>query len=71
MAYKPKVIRDKCIGAAPCVAIAPEVFDLDEENIAVIKKYKDVDDQTILMAAKSCPTQAIVVEDEKGKQIFP
>lgn len=65
------VDRDLCIGAGPCVTIAPAVFQLDEENKAYVVNQKGADDETILMAAQSCPVQAIFVYDEDGKQIYP
>lgn len=65
------VDRNLCIGAASCVAVAPGVFELDSENKAVVYNPKGADDETILLAAKSCPTQAILVFDEDGNQIFP
>lgn len=33
--------RDLCIGAAPCVAVAPNTWALDGENKAVIKSKHD------------------------------
>ncbi len=79
-----KVDRDLCIGAASCLALLPEVFELDDEAKALIIKksgekssdwtdYKDLpmDAQLILEAAKSCPTNAIIIEDDDGKQIYP
>ncbi len=65
------VDREKCIGAASCIAVAPDVFELDDENKAVVKNAKGADDQTILDAAKSCPTEAIIVYDDNGTQIYP
>ena len=65
------VDRDLCIGAASCVAIAPGVFQLDEENKAYVADEKAADDETILLAAKSCPTKAIIVFDTEGKQLYP
>ncbi|MEK7481000.1 MAG: ferredoxin [Patescibacteria group bacterium] len=65
------VDRDLCIGAASCVAIAPAVFQLDEENKAYVADEKGADDETILLAAKSCPTKAIIVFDTEGNQIYP
>lgn len=76
MAYKVKVDRALCIGAATCVAIAPKTFELDDEGKAVILKkdgtknktsdftnYEEIDDteQNILDAAKSCPVDAIII----------
>ena len=65
------VDRNLCIGAASCIAVAPGVFELDSENKAVVYNPKGADDETILLAAKSCPTLAISVFDEEGNQIFP
>lgn len=65
------VDRDLCIGAASCIAVAPGVFELDSENKAVIYDNRGADDETILLAAKSCPTQAILIFDGEGNQIFP
>jgi ferredoxin len=70
--YKVTVLRDKCIGAASCVAIASRVFQLDKENKAVVLSQEGNSDDEKLLAAQSCPTGAIVVIDEEtGKQIWP
>lgn len=68
---KVMVDRDLCIGAAPCVTIAPGVFQLDEENKAYVVNQKGADDETIMLGAQSCPVQAIIVFDEEGNQIYP
>lgn len=66
-----EVDRKLCISAASCVAIAPDVFELDSEGIAVVKNPKGADWKTILDAAQSCPVNAIILKDKNGKQIFP
>lgn len=68
---KIEVDRDVCIGAAPCVTVAPGVFQLDEENKAYVVDADGADAETILLAAQSCPVQAIRLFDEEGNQIFP
>ena len=65
------VDRDACIGAAPCVTIAPGVFQLDDDNKAYVVNQEGADAETILLAAQSCPVQAIAVFDEQGHQIYP
>lgn len=66
------VIRDLCIGAAPCVAIAGAVFQLDEEGKAIVIDPQGADDETITLAAQACPVLAIILTDEQsGAQIFP
>lgn len=66
------VDRDLCIGAATCVAIAPQTFVMDSEAKAIILESADADsDDTIVDAARGCPTAAIIVEDTAGNKIFP
>ncbi len=65
------VDRDLCIGAGTCVTVAPKTFELDDELKAVVKDSEGHDDNTTIAAAKSCPVFAIILEDEKGKQIYP
>lgn len=65
------VDRDLCIGAAPCVTVAPGVFQLDDENKAYVVDPNGADAETILLAAQACPVQAIILEDENGTQIYP
>ena len=65
-----RIVRDKCIGAATCIVYAPSTFDLDKENIAIIKKGEWDRFEKVVAAAQSCPTLAIEVY-QKGKKIFP
>ena len=81
------VDRNLCIGAASCVVVAGSVFELNGENKAVMKQKEGIknsgpvekenledsliDDGTLILAAQSCPTRAIILYDEDGKQIYP
>ena len=69
--YTIKYDRSKCIGAANCVKIAPETWLLDSDGLAKCKKSKlsEKELQKNVKAAKSCPTHAIQLFDEKGKKI--
>lgn len=70
--YKVKVIRSLCIGAAPCVAISPNIFKLDNENKAVVTEGGEDLPENILMAAQSCPVRAIVIIDtDTNTQVWP
>ncbi|MFH1426141.1 MAG: ferredoxin [Candidatus Kerfeldbacteria bacterium] len=71
MGYTVEVIRDACVSAGSCAVIADDTFELDDEGLAVVKKQNGDSDEEILEAAKSCPTNAVVVKDENGKQIWP
>ena len=81
------VNRDLCIGAASCIAVMPEIFELDSENKAVILQkngvknsgpatidafdVSSVNQETLRMAAESCPTKAIFLYDEDDTQVYP
>jgi ferredoxin len=86
MKLKIKVDPDLCIGAASCVTIAPETFQLNEENKAYVldhgteptaRTYEreievtEAEKENMILAAQSCPTLAIFIYDETGKQLFP
>ena len=63
--------RTKCDGYAKCVQAASKVFRLDAKMIAeVIDAAADADEK-IILAAKICPTKAIMLETEEGLKIFP
>ena len=66
-----KIDRELCIGISNCVAVAPKVFALDKENKAVVLDPSSVDEKTLLKAAESCPQNAIIVEDDTGRQLYP
>ncbi|MEK7070831.1 MAG: ferredoxin [Patescibacteria group bacterium] len=65
-----KIIRDLCISAATCIVYAPSTFDLDEDNIAIIKEGDWDKLEKIIAAAQSCPVVAIEIYN-KGKKIHP
>ena len=65
------VDRDLCIGAASCIALAPETFELDGEGKAIVKDTAPHTDAELMAAAESCPTKAISLYDEHGNQLYP
>ncbi len=66
-----EVKRDLCIGASSCIAVAPGVYELDDDMKAVVKDAAAQDAETIIESAKSCPTKAIYIYDDAGKLVFP
>lgn len=69
--YTIKVDRDLCIGDQACCAEAPNTFEMDDENIAIITNPAGDSDEEILAAAKICPVDAIILTDESGNQVWP
>jgi ferredoxin len=65
------VDRTKCEGYAKCVQAAPKAFQLDKTMIAEVSDPKGDSDEKILLAAKICPTKAILLHEEDGRKIFP
>ena len=68
---KVKVDRELCIGVGNCLAIAPTVFKLDDQNKAVVLDPVSVNEVTLMEAAKSCPENAILLDDDEGNQLYP
>lgn len=87
MIKKITVDRNLCIGAASCILAAKTVYEFDAENKATIiladgsknsgpvdrsaLKDSSVTDDVLMKSAQSCPTRAIILEDETGKQVYP
>lgn len=67
MAYVPTIDENACAGHGDCAVIAPDVFDLHDIAVVIGTGPDDI----ILEAAKACPSVAIVVRDETGRQVFP
>ncbi|WP_432139699.1 MULTISPECIES: ferredoxin [unclassified Streptomyces] len=61
--------HDRCIGAGQCALIAPEVFDQDDDGMAVLLVDRPgvAQSPAVREAAESCPLSAIsVAEDRPG-----
>lgn len=71
--YRVVVLKDKCIGAASCVAVSPKTFELNDQQIAkVLPTVNTETDENLLLAAQSCPTLAIEVYDTTtGEKVWP
>lgn len=67
------VEKDECIACGACGAIAPEIFDFDDEGYAINVFSGDDNSGSVSIsedlvadlidAAESCPTEAIKVQD--------
>jgi ferredoxin len=60
-----RVDRQRCIGAGNCIYLAPTVFRwrAGEFLKAEVLDPETVEDDVLLDAVASCPTQAILIED--------
>jgi ferredoxin len=65
-----EVDRALCIGSGDCVDTAPDVFQLDDEDKAVVVDPDAAPVDDILEAAQNCPVSAIFVAGEDG-DLYP
>jgi ferredoxin len=63
--------RSLCVGFGDCIDLAPEAFQLDEENIVIFLDPERVDRERLVRACDACPVDAITVWDERGDQLVP
>ena len=67
-----KIDRLICVGFETCVEVAPDLFQMDEEGIAIFTSdISEVDKEIVLEACKECPVDALVVLDASGNQLHP
>lgn len=68
MALEVRVDRARCIGSGVCARVAPGVFDLDDEGVAVVIDPQAGSRSQLFAAAETCPTFAIIVVDN-GRRV--
>lgn len=61
---KATVDREACISCGLCATLCPNVFEMDEESIAVVRveEIAPEDEADAQNAADSCPVSAIALE---------
>lgn len=67
-----RIDRLLCVGFETCAEVAPDLFRLDEEGIAVFQPEAGlVSEELVLEACRSCPVDALEVFDASGSQLVP
>ena len=59
---KVTVDGDTCIGCGVCVSVCPDVFELDDNSIAVVFDGADLSSDSLDEAIENCPVNAIEAE---------
>ena len=52
-------VNESCIGCGACTAVAPDVFEIGDDGLAVVVSEENIDGAK--EAAESCPVEAIEV----------
>ena len=60
-----EVDRDRCEGNAVCVGIAPDLFELDDDDYAVVKAdpVPESEEAVADQAVDECPRAALIRHD--------
>ena len=58
------VDRDRCVGSGTCEALAPAVFEVDDDGVMVILREEPADDEVsdVRDAVTACPTRALALD---------
>ena len=59
------VDRDRCVGSGACEALAPDVFEVDDDGVLVVHRESpdDGEQPDVRDAVNACPTRALSLAD--------
>jgi ferredoxin len=58
-----EIDRERCMGSGNCTYWAPEVFDIDDDMVAVVIGDPAAHEERVQLAVDHCPTRAISLAD--------
>jgi ferredoxin len=77
---KVRVDQELCMASQSCIVLAPKVFQIDwvkrKSSFSAapieVKDAEGADNETVFLAAQSCPYRAIILEDaDTGERLYP
>ena len=59
------VDRDRCVGSGMCEALAPTVFEVDDDGVLAVLRPQPPEDDVpdVRTAVRACPTRALALAD--------
>lgn len=67
-----RIDRLLCVGFGDCIDVAPDLFEFDDEGIAILcTPLPDADAVHLRAACESCPVDALTLLDADGNQVVP
>jgi ferredoxin len=60
-----EVDRTRCVGSGTCEALAPAVFEVDDEGVLAVLRTEPGEDELpdVRDAVTACPTRALALAD--------
>jgi ferredoxin len=60
-----EVDRDRCVGSGTCEALAPAVFEVDDDGVLAVLSPEPAEDDLsdVRDAVLACPTRALALAD--------
>jgi ferredoxin len=58
------VDRDRCVGSGACEALAPDVFEVDDDGVLTVLREEPAQDEQsdVRDAVTACPTRALSLD---------
>lgn len=66
-----KIDREACVGQGDCAVYAKGVFQVADDNIAIVLDPTAASAEDIIEAARMCPSQCISLWDDEGNKVYP
>ncbi len=67
-----RIDRTLCVGFGDCMAVAPDVFEFDEDGICAFRADPgSPETERLIQACDVCPVDALVAIDAAGVQVAP
>lgn len=67
-----RIDRLLCVGFGDCVEVAPELFELDGEDIVRFREpLPEIDRKRLITSCDICPVDALSIHDADGEQLVP
>lgn len=67
-----RIDRLLCVGFGDCIEVAPELFELDGDDIVVFREpLPEIERERLMTSCDICPVDALSIHDADGEQLVP